>query len=264
VTHHGAGGPAALELLVLALVAAAVVYVAAARRTSWPAGRVVRWLLGTAAASAALLGPALAPDPHDLRVHVAGHLLLGMAAPVLLATAAPLTLALRTLPRRRARALARLLRARPVAVVTHPAVAALLDVGGLWLLYRTDLLAAAPQALVHAHMLLAGYLFASSLVGTDPAPHRPGLGVRAGVLVAAVAAHDVLAKLIYAAPPAGVAAAQAEAAGVLMHYGGTPVHVVLFVLLGREWAAAQRRAARRRAARGAPLPLGPAGAAGSA
>jgi putative membrane protein len=75
------------------------------------------------------------------------------------------------------------------------------------------------------------------------------------VLVAAVAAHDVLAKLIYAAPPDGVAAAQAEAAGVLMHYGGTPVHVVLFVLLGREWAAAQRRAARR-----APLRLGPAAA----
>ncbi len=257
MTHHGAGAPVGTQLLVAALVAAAVVYVAAARRTAWPPGRVVRWLLGTAAASAALVGPALTPDPHDLRVHVAGHLLLGMAAPVLLATAAPLALALRTLPRRRARAVARLLRARPVAVATHPAVAALLDVGGLWLLYRTDLLGAAPQALVHAHMLLAGYLFAFSLVGTDPAPHRAGLGVRAGVLVAAMAAHDVLAKLIYAAPPAGTAAAQAEAAGMLMHYGGAPVHVALLVLLGREWARRQRRVRR------ASPPLRPAGAAGS-
>ena len=93
-------------------------------------------------------------------------------------------------------------------------------------------------------MLLAGYLFAFALIGPDPAPHRPGLVVRAGVLVAAVAAHDVLAKLLYATPPPGVPVAQAEAAGLLMYYGAAPVHVALFVLLGREWFAGQRRAAR--------------------
>ena len=171
-----------------------------------------------------------------------------MLAPLLLVSAAPVSLALRALPHRRARVLARLLRSRPVAVVTHPAVAPLADVGGLWLLYRTDLYAlAAAQppllALVHLHMLLAGYLFAFSLVGPDPAPHRPGLAVRAGVLVLAVAAHDVLATLLYAAPPPGVA--PMPEAGMLMHYGALPVHVALFVLLGREWAAGQERARRR-------------------
>ena len=70
----------------------------------------------------------------------------------------------------------------------------------------------------------------------------PGVAV-AGVLVAAVAAHDVLAKLIYAAP-----AAHAELAGQLIYYGAAPVHLALFVLLGREWFAGQERA-RRRAAR---------------
>ena len=162
-------------------------------------------------------------------MHVAGHLLVGMVAPLLLVTAAPVTLALRVLPRRRARVLARLLRSRPVVVLTHPVVAAVVDVGGLWLLYRTGLHAALPPAVVHLHMLLAGYLFAFSLVGRDPAPHRPGLAVRAGVLVAAVAAHDVLAKLLYAA--------QAETAGLLMYYGAAPVHLALFVLLGQEWFA---------------------------
>jgi putative membrane protein len=196
--------------------------------------------------AAAVGGLAVATIGADARAHVAGHLLVGMVAPLLLVTAAPVTLALRTLPRGdrsdprapdRARALARLLASPPLAVLTHPAVAAVLDVGGLWVVYRTDLLAGLPPVLGHLHMLLAGYLFAFSLVGRDPAPHRPGLAVRAAVLVAAVAAHDVLAKLLYAAGD--------EQAGLLMHYGGTPVHVVLLVLLGREWAAGERRAAAR-------------------
>ncbi len=244
MTHHGS---APLLVTGLVLTAAVAYLVVASGVPRWPAGRTVRWLLGVAAVGAALLG-SVGGAAHDLRAHVAGHLLLGMLAPLLLVSAAPVSLALRALPHRRARVLARLLRSRPVAVVTHPAVAALADVGGLWLLYRTDLYAlAAAQppllALVHLHMLLAGYLFAFSLVGPDPAPHRPGLAVRAGVLVLAVAAHDVLATLLYAAPPPGVA--PMPEAGMLMHYGALPVHVALFVLLGREWAAGQERARRR-------------------
>lgn len=245
MSHHGpgvGGDLIALELLVVALAAAAVAYVWAARRRPWPAGRTVLWLAGIVVAVAGIVGPMLLGEKHDLRWHVGGHLLVGMVAPLLLVTAAPVTLALRTLPRRQARVLGRLLRSRPVAVVSHPAVAAALDVGGLWLMYRTDLLTGVPAALVHLHMLLAGYLFAFSIVGRDPAPHRPGLAVRAGVLVAAVAAHDVLAKLIYAGGPA----AQAEFAGQLMYYGAAPVHVVLFVLLGREWYVAQGRQRRSR------------------
>jgi putative membrane protein len=245
VTHHGPVALVEAELLAALLVAAAAVYVAASRGVGWPAGRTVRWLLGigTAVAGAAVwsLGGA-----HDLRLHVVGHLLLGMVAPLLLVTAAPITLALRALPREHARTVGRLLRRRPLALLTHPAVAALLDVGGLWLMYRTALLSEVSPLLLQVHMLLAGYLFAFALIGPDPAPHRPGLVVRAGVLVAAVAAHDVLAKLLYATPPPGVPVAQAEAAGLLMYYGAAPVHVALFVLLGREWFAGQRRARARR------------------
>jgi putative membrane protein len=243
--HHGHGLPVPTAVLLGLLVIGALAYVGAARRGPWPAGRTARWLLGIVAAAAGLVGPeVIATHQHDLRAHMAGHLLLGMAAPLLLVWGAPVTLALRTLPGRRARALSRLLRASPVAVATHPAVAGLLDTGGMWVLYRTDLYAAAAArptllALVHVHMLAAGYLFAFSLTGPDPAPHRAPLGVRAGVLILAVAAHDVLAKLLYAAAPATGDAAQ------LMYYAAAPVHVALFVLLGREWAAGQRRARRR-------------------
>jgi hypothetical protein len=34
-------------------------------------------------------------------------------------------------------------------------------------------------------------------------------------------------------------------AGMLMHYGALPVHVALFVLLGREWAAGQESSSAR-------------------
>ena len=245
MTHHGPVALVEAELLAALLVGAAVVYVAAARGAAWPVGRTVRWLLGIGTAVAGVAVWSLG-GAHDLRLHVVGHLLLGMVAPLLLVTAAPVTLALRALPREHARTLGRLLRRRPLAVLTHPVVAALLDVGGLWLMYRTALLSEVSPLLLQVHMLLAGYLFAFALIGPDPAPHRPGLVVRAGVLVAAVAAHDVLAKLLYATPPPGVPVAQAEAAGLLMYYGAAPVHVALFVLLGREWLAEQRRARARR------------------
>ena len=96
-----------------------------------------------------------------------------------------------------------LLRSRPLRVLTEPAVAAVLDVGGLWLLYATPLrtTAAAHPVLdlvVHAHVLLAGYLFTAVLVGRDPLPPRRGTGHRLVVLVLALAAHDVLAKWLYA------------------------------------------------------------------
>jgi putative membrane protein len=100
--------------------------------------------------------------------------------------------------------------------------AARLDVGGLWVLYRTGLYEASMQsppthALVHAHVLLAGYLFTFALVGPDPNPHRANLTVRVAVLALAVAAHNVLAKLIYAFPAATMPAEQARAGAQIMY-----------------------------------------------
>ncbi|MEK6438514.1 cytochrome c oxidase assembly protein [Pseudonocardia sp. T1-2H] len=67
---------------------------------------------------------------------------------------------------------------RCCALLTHPVVAAGLDVGGLWVVYRTGLYPAAHGPLVQAHVLLAGVLFTASVVGRDPAPHRTALEVR--------------------------------------------------------------------------------------
>ncbi|MCE0763821.1 cytochrome c oxidase assembly protein [Pseudonocardia kujensis] len=236
MTGHELAGPVGA--------AAAGLYLAAVLGRPWPPARTACWLGGVAAA---VLGAS--PTGHgDFRAHVAGHLLLGMLAPLLLVRAAPVTLALRTLPVGRARGLARLLRSAPARGLTHPVVAAVLDVGGLWVLLRTGLPAPADPVvhlLVAVHMLLAGALFAAALVSPDPAPHRARLGLRAAVLVAAVAAHDVLAKTVHADPPPGVPAAAARAGAELLYYGGLPVELALMVLLGAEWWARDRRAALR-------------------
>ncbi|GAA3511357.1 hypothetical protein GCM10022262_39420 [Georgenia daeguensis] len=129
--------------------------------------------------------------------------------------------------------------------VTHPAVAATLNAGGLWLLYTTDLYhqmhgSALVHAAVHTHVFLAGYVFTASILSVDPDPHRAPLTVRAAVLVTFIAAHSVLAKWLYAHPPAGVDSADAEAGAQLMYYAGDAVDVTLIVLLLAGWYTAAR------------------------
>jgi putative membrane protein len=185
---------------------------------------------------------------HDFTAHMAGHLVLGMAVPVLLVLGAPVTLTLRALPVGPARAVSRLLSRRPVRFVTHPVTAAVLDAGGLWMLYATDLVPPM-HPVVQFHILAAGYLFTAAVIGVDPAPRRPGRPVRAAVLVAFLAAHAILAKHVYGHPPAGVPAGAAQAGAELMYYGGDLIHLVVMVIFCREWYAATDPARRIRTPR---------------
>jgi putative membrane protein len=224
------------------LLAAGVAYVAATWRccSPWPLARTAAWLLGLAAAGVAVAGPARVHSPlhTDLHAHMAGHLLLGMVAPLLLVLAAPVTLALRALPRDAARRLARLLRTPPARRLADPLVAVPLNAAGLWLLYGTGLhtaLAGRPGlgAVVWLHLLVSGYLATASVLAVDPAPHRRSVAVRAVALAGGAAAHDVLAKVLYAHPPAGTVGAEAGAR--LMYDGGTVVTLVTAALLWRRW-----------------------------
>src|SRR5690606_7665653 len=180
---------------------------AARHRGPWPAHRKVLWCAGLLCAGTALVGPLAGAARSSFTAHMAGHLLLGMVAPLLLVLAAPVTLALRALPAPSARRLVRLLRTPFVRVVAHhPVVAAVLNAGGLWLLYTTDLYrlmhrSVLVHALVHAHVLLAGWVFTASVVGVDPDPHRAPVNVRATVLVLFVAALSLLGKWLYVHPP---------------------------------------------------------------
>ena len=134
------------------------------------------------------------------------HLLLGMYAPLALALGAPMTVLLAALPQRSRRPVAALLRSPSLHGLTHVATAAVLSVGGLHLLYLTPLYALTTRSelahhLLHAHLLLAGYLFAWAVAGPDPAPRRPGIGRIAAVIVAG-GAHSFLARLVCPRPTA--------------------------------------------------------------
>jgi putative membrane protein len=109
-----------------------------------------------------------------------------------------------------------------------------------------------PHQLLLVHYLAAGALLTWALVGTDPSPHRAGLPLRVGVLVAAAAGHATLAKYAYASAGhmAGVLATDArtlEDAAQLMYYGADLADLALAVVLFSSWYAGR---SRRRPVRG--------------
>lgn len=252
--ESGSGASSADLVLVMPFLLAIVVYVAAVlvhRRSgrAWPWHRTVLWIAGIAAAAGGFVGPLAAASHGSFTAHMGAHLLVGMVAPLLLAMAAPVTLALRTMSLVPARRLSRLLRSPLGRALTHPVVAAVLNVGGMWALYLSPLYDLMQQVvlvhwLVMLHFLAAGYLYTVSLVAIDPSPHKARFTVRASVLVISLAAHGVLAKLLYASPPPGVSADDAQAGAQLMFSGGDAVDFVIIVLLCAEWYRATGRRLR--------------------
>jgi putative membrane protein len=243
--------PALLPLIGAAAGYLAAMLAAHRRGRGWPAERALAWYAGLAVAAFALVGPVARLAGEDLRAHMIGHLLIGMAAPLALAPGRPVTLALRALPLAYARRLALVLRSWPLRGFTHPVTAAALDAGGLWVLYTTGAQRWMSTswwalAVVHLHMLVAGYLFTAAIIGRDPAPHRPGRRFRAVVLIAFLAAHDILAKYLYAHPPGDSPPGQAPAAAMIMYYGGDLLDLVLIVVFCRQWYRTGQPARERR------------------
>lgn len=220
------------------------------RGDAWPRWRDCAFTGGAASLLWGWCGP-LPGGPFT--EHTARHLLIAMAGPALLVLARPVTLTLRVLPPGPARrGLLRVLHSRAAAGLLLPPFAAVVDVGGLWVLYRTGLLARTHHdpvlsLLVHLHLVLAGLLFGLAVCQLEPVRRRRGLPLRAGTLLLAGAAHAALSKSLYAEPPAGTAYAAADVhfGAQLMYYGGDAVELLLALTLAVQWyAAAGRRHAR--------------------
>lgn len=111
-----------------------------------------------------MYGPLAELAHRDFSMDMVTHVLLGMLVLLLLVSSAPVTLALWAPPRATARRLGQLHSSNPAGFATNPFVAAILNVGGLWLIYRSPLLELMHHdtlvgASVQVHVLLAGYLF---------------------------------------------------------------------------------------------------------
>jgi putative membrane protein len=238
------------------------------RNVRWSYRRLAAFLAGLCVIAVALFPP-IATHDEFFPIHVVQHLLLGMAAPLLLALSSPMTLLLRVLPPQRRRTIAQSLQRRVVHWLTHPIPAALLAIILLYILYLTPLYALNLRhpllhEALHAHVLLAGYLFTWSLVGLDPAPRRASFRLRTTVLVFALAAHGTLAKLMYVNGPsvAGLLATGQAVSGwrlgaQLMWYGGDVVNLALVIVFFHQWYMAAGRHRERIQRQVVPEEIGP-------
>jgi putative copper resistance protein D len=184
--------------------------------------------------------------------HMTEHVLIGMVAPFLLVLGTPITLALQATD---GRGLRRLLRSRLVAVLTHPVVT--------WVMFGATLIALvfspllewsvrndAIHAVVHAHFLLVGSLFASMLIAADPIPNPLPHGARLLAVLAAVPFHAFVGvALLTARRPLFPAVYpslddQRSAAAILWSSGELLTLAVAGIVFARWWAAEQRAAIR--------------------
>ncbi|WP_329065146.1 cytochrome c oxidase assembly protein [Amycolatopsis sp. NBC_01480] len=242
------------------------------RGDAWPVGRIVAWLGGCLVILLATSSGIGRYSPAMFSVHMGGHMMLSMVAPVLLVLGGPVTLALRALPvaGRDAPPGPRewLLAAvhSPVSrFLTHPIVALLLFVGSFYALYFSGLFDSAlnyhwAHLAMNAHFLLAGYVFYWPVIGVDQAPRRiPPIG-RLGMMFAAMPFHaffgvilmnmqNVIGQLFYSQlrlPWVGdLLTDQRLGGGIAWASGEVPVLLVLIALLV-QWARADEREAKRK------------------
>ncbi|MDQ0351936.1 putative membrane protein [Alkalibacillus filiformis] len=248
--HHSSsvfdvGGVLSQVLLAFPFVVAFVIYIYAyqiskEKGRDWPVYRLVLFVVGISFALVSVIGPLAVRVHMDFTYHMLGHLLLGMLAPLLIVLSAPMTLVLRALSVENAKRLTRILRSKVVGFFTDPIVASILNIGGLWVLYRTELYMAMHESLllhllIHMHVFLAGYLFTISLIYIDPVPHRRTYIYRTIVFIFALAGHGILSKQLYAHPPAGVPTSEAQNGGMLMYYGGDVIDAIIIVILFYQW-----------------------------
>jgi cytochrome c oxidase assembly factor CtaG/putative copper export protein len=186
-------------------VLAVVLYLIGVRRMrvrgdSWPAARVVGWVLGWAIFVWATCGAPGVYGPLLFSVHMVMHMTVSMAAPILMVLAAPVTLALRTLTPRQDHTLGprelvlALVHSRFLRGIGNPVVAAVIFFASLVAFYFSPLFELALRThtghvLMTTHFLLAGYLFAWVLVGIDPGPRRWPPVLRLLVLFATISFH---------------------------------------------------------------------------
>ncbi|WP_084591247.1 cytochrome c oxidase assembly protein [Ureibacillus sinduriensis] len=214
----------------------AMVYRTNKKYRKWPGIRITFWVIGVLTVALAVAGPIAEQAHASFTAHMAIHLLLGMLGPLFLVLSTPMKLLLRSVPIAMGRFIGKILKNTYIRWITHPIIAALLNFGGLWILYGTNLYILMHSSsllyfFVHVHVFLAGYVFTLSMIYMEVTVHRTSFRLRAIVLILAMASHSILSKWIYANPPTGVETSDAQRGGMLMYYGGDAIDLILVIIL---------------------------------
>jgi cytochrome c oxidase assembly factor CtaG/putative copper export protein len=247
-------------------------YVRLRRRSdTWPAWRLLMWLLGLLIALFGATSGVATYGRVMFSAHMTQHMLLSMMAPLFLVMGAPITLALRALPAagsgqpRGAREhLLTMLHSPITRVLTHPVVALVLFISAPYMIYFSNLFETAMRnhwahEAMHVHFVLVGYLFYESLIGTDPLPHRAPYPIRTVALlvsmpfhaffaIALMSSRGVIASSYYALVNPSWAPNrlldQTHGAAFAWAFGELPSLIAMLVLL-LQWSNADTREARR-------------------
>ena len=259
-----------------AAIVLAVLYLAGVRRLHqrgdhWPVGRTVAWLAGCATLLIATSSGIGRYSPAMFSVHMGGHMLLSMVAPVLLVLGGATTLALRALPPAGKSAppgprewLLAAVNSPVARFLTQPIVAMLQFVGVFYLLYFSGLFDVALEyhwahLAMNAHFLLAGYLFFWPLIGVDPAPRRLMPLGRLGIMFLSMPFHAFFGVILMSSQTVigeqfyaqlrlpwvtDLLTDQRLGGGIAWGFGEIPALIVLVALMV-QWAQADEREAQR-------------------
>lgn len=170
------------------------------RGDAWPVYRTVLWVAGVLMLAYITNGGVNAYEEYLFSAHMAAHMVLTMAVPVLLVPGAPVTLAARAIrPRKDGSRGGREwillgVHSRFAGFIANPIVAAVLFAGSLWVFYYSPLFRwTMVDHLGHewmiVHFLITGYLFVQSLIGIDPVPYRLPYAFRLVLLLGTMALH---------------------------------------------------------------------------
>lgn len=198
------------------------------RGDKWPVGRLIAWIGGILMLFYTTNGALNAYEAYLFSQHMLGHMMLTMLIPLLLVLGAPFTLALRATPARKdgswgGREWILWAVDTPWSkLVTHPAFAAVVFSGSLWVFYFTPVVRwATTSHLGHQwmiiHFLVSGYLFCLSMIGIDPVPFRFPYPLRIVTLFATMSAHAFF--------------------GVTIMSGDSLILADWYGAMGREWGA---------------------------
>lgn len=170
------------------------------RGDAWPVHRTIFWVLGWLLFLWVTNGAPNVYGRLQFSTHMLMHMTLTMGVPVLLVVGAPITLAARTLTARRDKTLGprelllAVAHSRWMNFWANPVVACVNFVGSIYVFYFTDLFELALRTHVGmmvmvVHFMLAGYVFAWSLIGVDPGPKRWPPSLRLVLLFATMSFH---------------------------------------------------------------------------